>query len=193
MIRKRKRALTMSEIPIIRAWIATLIITDNCTRQCLGLPLFVAGSKVTADMIVEALKVSLPPDLLFSFSVRGIHFTAKSFQVLISNGGFIHVLIARHRPQSNGIAERFVRTIKEWLKDKIWEMTRSYLCYWRNSWPSTMITHIKDCLYQVYHPTKLQIVPRKCDLYALKSVLNHPNQHKKGDRQGIGSSNWHNP
>ena len=121
MIRKRKRALTMSEIPIIRAWIATLIITDNCTRQCLGLPLFVAGSKVTADMIVEALKVSLPPDLLFSFSVRGIHFTAKSFQVLISNEGFIHVLIARHRPQSNGIAERFVLTIKEWLKDKIWE------------------------------------------------------------------------
>jgi len=46
-----------SQLPIVTAWIAILVITDNCTRQCVGLPLFVAGSKVTADMIVEVLKV----------------------------------------------------------------------------------------------------------------------------------------
>lgn len=110
-----------SQLPIVTSWIAILVITDNCTRQCLGLPLFVAGPKVTAEMIVSALRALLPPELLFLISDRGVHFTAKAFRSLVQSEEFIHVLIARHRPQSNGIAERFVRTLKEWLKDKSWE------------------------------------------------------------------------
>jgi transposase InsO family protein len=101
-------------------WLAILVISDNCTRQCLGLPLFVAGAKVTADMVVTALRALLPDDLQFLISDRGVHFTAQVFQQLAAEQGFIHVVIARHRPQSNGIAERFVRTLKEWLADKVW-------------------------------------------------------------------------
>jgi len=71
-------------------------------------------------MVVAALRVLLPVDLQFLISDRGVHFTAQVFQQLASEAGFIHVVIARHRPQSNGIAERFVRTIKEWLADKAW-------------------------------------------------------------------------
>lgn len=110
-----------SQLPIVTAWIAILVITDNCTRQCLGLPLFVAGPKVTSEMIVMALKLLLPPDLLFLITDRGTHFTAAAFQTLMHSEEFIHVLIARHRPQSNGIAERFVRSLKEWLRDKSWQ------------------------------------------------------------------------
>jgi transposase InsO family protein len=120
---RRKRNLIrerLSLLPIVTAWIAILVITDNCTRQCLGLPLFAVGSKVTAEMVVEALWVLLPPELQFLISDRGTHFTAKVFQELALGKEFIHVLIARHRPQSNGIAERFVRTLKEWLRDKTW-------------------------------------------------------------------------
>lgn len=109
-----------SQLPVVTAWIAILVIVDNCTRQCLGLPLFVAGPQVTAELIVEALRVLLPPELLFLISDRGTHFTARAFQTLLLSEEFIHVLIARHRPQSNGIAERFVRTLKEWLADKSW-------------------------------------------------------------------------
>jgi transposase InsO family protein len=107
-------------LPVISAWIAILVITDNCTRQCLGLPLFVAGAKVTADMVVTALRALLPAELQFLISDRGVHFTAQVFQQLAREEQFIHVLIARHRPESNGIAERFVRTLKEWLADKPW-------------------------------------------------------------------------
>ena len=110
----------MNLLPIVTAWIAVLVVTDNCTRQCLGLPLFVAGSHVTAEMVVAALRVLSPANLQFLISDRGVHFTAQIFQQLASEANFIHVVIARHRPQSNGIAERFVRTIKEWLADKVW-------------------------------------------------------------------------
>ena len=107
-------------LPMVTAWIAILVITDNCTRQCLGLPLFVAGSHVTAEMVVAALRALLPAELQFLFSDRGVHFTAQVFQQLANEADFVHVVIARHRPQSNGIAERFVRTIKEWLADEAW-------------------------------------------------------------------------
>ena len=110
----------LSQLPIITAWIAILVVTDNCTRQCFGLPLFVVGSQVTAEMVVAALRVLLPQELQFLISDRGVHFTAAVFQELARSEEFIHVLIARHRPQSNGIAERFVRTLKEWLCDHTW-------------------------------------------------------------------------
>ena len=118
--RHRLRQQTL-ELPLVTAWIAILVVTDNCTRQCLGLPLFVAGNNVTAEMVVEALRFLLPPELQFLISDRGTHFTAQIFRQLVQDENFIHVLIARHRPQSNGIAERFVRTLKEWLADKSWQ------------------------------------------------------------------------
>ncbi len=124
--RQRRRQLRelLSALPLVTMWIAILVITDNCTRQCLGLALFVTGPKVTAELIVAALKVLLPPELQFLISDRGTHFTANAFRILMRDEEFIHVLIARHRPQSNGIAERFVRTLKEWLATQSWQNDR---------------------------------------------------------------------
>ncbi len=113
----------LAQRPPVSAWIAILVITDNCSRQCIELPLFVAGAKVTAAMVVDALRTLLPPDLQFLISDRGTHFTAQVFAQFAQEQEFIHVLIARHRPQSNGIAERFVRTLKAWLADKTWQST----------------------------------------------------------------------
>jgi transposase InsO family protein len=111
----------LAQRPPVSAWIAILVITDNCSRQCIELPLFVAGAKVTAVMIIAALRTLLPPNLQFLISDRGTHFTAQMFAQFAQEQEFIHVLIARHRPQSNGIAERFVRTLKVWLADKTWQ------------------------------------------------------------------------
>jgi transposase len=117
----------LAELPIITSWFCILVIIDNCTRICYGLPLFVAGPRVTAEEIVSALQTLLPPELMFLISDRGIHFRAKVFKALAKNKEFLHVLTARHRPQSNGIAERFVRTLKEWLADKSWTSEQELL------------------------------------------------------------------
>lgn len=120
--RRKRLALKerKSQFPIITAWIAILVIIDNCTRQCIGLPLFIEGSSITSALIVEALSGLLPDQLQFVITDRGPQFRADVFKEFLGTQGINLVLIAKHRPQSNGIAERFVRTIKEWLKDKTW-------------------------------------------------------------------------
>ena len=112
------------DLPLITSWVAILIIIDNCTRQCIKLPIFVNGQHVTSHMVVDELRPLLPHELQFLITDRGTHFTADEFKTLFDREDFLHVLIARHRPQSNGVAERFVRTTKEWLKDKSWSDER---------------------------------------------------------------------
>lgn len=104
----------------VQAWFALLVIIDNCTRQCLGLPIFVKGAKVKADTVAQALDVALPPKLQYLISDQGSQFRTVAFAKLVERKGFIWVPVYRHRAQSNGIAERFVRTLKEWLADKAW-------------------------------------------------------------------------
>jgi len=106
-----------------RTWLAILVLTDNCSRQCLGLPLFLAGPKITATLVVAALRALLPPDLQFLISDRGTQCTAHEFAQFANQHSVVHVLVARHRPESNGIAERFVRTLKDWLAAQVWTST----------------------------------------------------------------------
>ena len=103
-----------------RTWIAILVVIDNCSRQCFGLPIFRSGSHVTSEEVVTALRSLLPEELAFVVSDQGIHFLAKPFAQLAQEADFIHVPIYRHRPETNGIAERFVQTFKNWLRSKSW-------------------------------------------------------------------------
>jgi transposase InsO family protein len=103
-----------------RSWIAVLVLTDNCSRQCIGLPVFASGAKITAQEVVTALRILLPQELAFLISDQGTHFRSKLLAQLAQEADFVQIPIYRHRPQSNGIAERFVRTLKQWLRDQFW-------------------------------------------------------------------------
>ena len=117
-LRQQEQALGLGQVMV---WIAVLVVVDNCTRRCLGLPLFALGAHVTADLVVAALKALLPKELKYLIADGGTHFTAEAMKELAKGQGFVRVPLARHRPQSNGIAERFIETLKAWLADREWQ------------------------------------------------------------------------
>lgn len=106
--------------PLVTAWLAILVMVDNGTRRCFGLPLFTVGTHVTAELIVAAMRALCPPDLQFVISDNGPQFIAEVFANFARDLEFVHVRISPHRPCTNGIAERMVRTVKEWLETHSW-------------------------------------------------------------------------
>jgi transposase InsO family protein len=111
----------LTATPLISAWLAILVVIDNGTRRCLQLPLFVTGAHVTAAEVVAQLRQHWPVGLQFVISDNGAQFIADAFAQFAQDMAFAHVRIAPHRPQTNGVAERFVRTLKEWLAWHTWQ------------------------------------------------------------------------
>ena len=116
----RRHQLNLANQPPPHVWLAILVIVDNCTRRCLGLPLFTAGAHVTSEMVIAALRHLLPTELQFLISDNGPQFKADAFVELARTANFIHVRIAPRRACTNGIAERFVQTLKAWLAQHTW-------------------------------------------------------------------------
>jgi len=117
---RRRQELDLPSQPPVQLWLAILVIVDNCTRRCLGLPLFTAGAHVTSEMVVAALRQLLPAELQFLISDNGPQFKAEAFAQLARSAQFIHIRIAPRRACTNGVAERFVQTLKIWLAQQTW-------------------------------------------------------------------------
>ncbi|PXF60868.1 MAG: hypothetical protein C4B59_06780 [Candidatus Methanogaster sp.] len=52
---------------------------------------------------------------------NGQQFIAKAFQELCTSKGITYIRITSHGPATNGIAERFVRRLKEMLACREWD------------------------------------------------------------------------
>jgi transposase InsO family protein len=109
-----------NDVPVVTTWLAILVVVCNGTRRCLGLPLFTAGVHVTGEMIVAARRALCPAELEFIISDNGSQFIGEAFAQFVKEQQVLHVRIAPHRPCTNGIAARFVRTLKEWLAGPSW-------------------------------------------------------------------------
>lgn len=117
---REQQAQLQPVAPPSTAWLAILVIIDNCTRCCLGLAQFSAGAHVSAEELIQALRPLLPAGLQFLISDNGSQFTASAFAALAQQAHFVHVRIAPRRPCTNGIAERFVHSLKDLLTPSAW-------------------------------------------------------------------------
>ena len=74
-----------------------------------------SAGHLSAEQLITQLQTVLPPQVQLIISERGTHFTAHAFAQFAQEAGFIHLPLAGHRPQTNGVAERCVRSLQEWL------------------------------------------------------------------------------
>ncbi len=70
---KRKESKEQVNI-VITSLVAVLVIIDNCTRKCFGLPVLIKGRRVTDDDVIRALEVRLPQELKYIISDNGKQF-----------------------------------------------------------------------------------------------------------------------
>lgn len=117
----RQQLAQLTNVPLNVVWFVILVVVDNATRRCLAVPLFEVGVHVTAEMIVTALRTACPPKLQFIISDNGAQFIAQAFTQFVQDNHLTHIRIAPYRACTNGIAERFVLTLKEWLATHSWD------------------------------------------------------------------------
>ena len=85
--------------------------------------------------MIAALQVILPSELQFLISDQGTHFRSYMFAQFAENEDFVHIPVYRHRPETNGIAERFVLTLKNWLRNKSWDTLAGLENHLVDFWP----------------------------------------------------------
>ena len=78
-------------------------------------PEVVMMSSMTSQKTIEAMRsmFGLPEQLV---SNNGPQFTSSEFSQFLKGNWVKHILCAPYHPASNGLAERFVRTVKQALK-----------------------------------------------------------------------------
>lgn len=116
---KKQRTSNSKSIDRLNALLCVLLVVDNCTRYCFSLS--VLTGEVTAEAVVKVLKKVLPTHLKYLISDNGRQFVADVFEQFCIDEMIKHIRISPYRAQTNGIAERLVRTIKELLESEKWD------------------------------------------------------------------------
>ncbi|EYC07814.1 hypothetical protein Y032_0068g142 [Ancylostoma ceylanicum] len=91
-----------------------LVVVDAFSKW----PEMIEMSNISASKTMKALKslfarYGLPQTIV---SDNGTKFTSEQFKAMCDEGGIVHIKTAPYRPQSNGLAERFVDTLKRGIK-----------------------------------------------------------------------------
>ena len=147
-----------------------LVVVDSHTKW----PEIVTMKTVTAEATISELskifaRWGIPVQVVTD---NGAQLTSREFEEFMTKLGIKHIRIAPYRPQSNGLAERMVQTVKQKLKacllsgdDRPLELQlSSFLMMYRNTQHSTTgVAPAEAMMGRVMH-TKLDLLkPRPAD------------------------------
>jgi len=109
-----------------------LLVVDYYSR----FPEVVQLRSTTSQSVINALKAIFArygiPEILLSDN--GPQYSSTEFSEFAANYGFVHVTSSPHYPQSNGLAERAVKTVKKLLKEST-DQCLALLSYWTTPLP----------------------------------------------------------
>lgn len=90
-----------------------LIIVDSHTKWIEAIPVRSSTTEITIGRLRELFaRFGLPRTIV---SDNGPQFTSQQFAKFVADNGITHIRSAPYHPQSNGLAERAVRTVKDGL------------------------------------------------------------------------------
>jgi transposase InsO family protein len=116
-----------------------LIVVDVATRYAVTRPLPDLKEHTVARALFEIFTVFGPPKALQSDN--GTEFVNKVLKDLLQSAGVDKRMVAGYNPQANGLAERFVRTLKTVLKKKL----EGNMSRWDDALPgATLAINTKD-------------------------------------------------
>lgn len=116
-----------------------LIMVDVATRFVVTKPLRDKSMESVARAMYEVFALFGPPKIMQSDN--GTEFVNEAMKKLAKAAGVDHRLVAAYNPRANGIAERFVKTIKDTLHKKL----AGALSRWDDALPAvTMAVNAKD-------------------------------------------------
>lgn len=112
-----------------------LVVVNATTKRIEALPLKSATSETTVDALrVILARFSLPRTVVTD---NGTQFTSELFRDFMDRNQIQHLTTAPYRPQTNGLAERAVCTVKEGLKKtrqaKLQTRLARFLCIYRRT------------------------------------------------------------
>lgn len=105
-------------------WVYLAVMLDAYSRRCIGWSL---GTKMTADLAIEALQMALvsrrPKSTLVHHSDRGSQYASSRYQDLLAENGAEQSFSRPGTPTDNPVCERFIGTLK---REEIW--ANKYVC-----------------------------------------------------------------
>lgn len=181
-------------LPPIRQYKHVLLIVDHATRFIEAIPMRSTSSKETIKNLHKhwIARFGIPSSIM---SDNATGYTSREMQVFLSKNNIDHILSPLYNPESNGLVERLVQTLKTTLRkvmiNKDWVSVLPMVVMQYNATYGHSLQESPFYLMHGYHPQICSedslITIEKSEVSRIKSILELLHQRRKS-RQHLATA-----